>query len=210
MWDDIELREKRVYNGTYIYLREEYIKNRKRGDNSIVVEDWDAFQKEREEKTRQKKLSEKYEKIMKESVQDTQMEDMSNMKERYVLIRLSKYYNNAEVGVTGIESKQDFQDEKDWAKNECFAIINQFPNHQLTESPITVKATPKEYVEAYQESKTPSDGVYLEKHLTTKFLKGGQILVALKGLNEGKYTLEQVNGLQSWQEQQDLIFPKKR
>jgi hypothetical protein len=73
-----------------------------------------------------------------------------------------------------------------------------------------VNTTPTEYVKVQEQSKKPDNGVYEEKHITTKFVKGKQVNVALKAINSGRVTIDQVNNLQSWDEQQSLLFPPRK
>jgi|LGOV01.1.fsa_nt_gb hypothetical protein len=195
---DIELINIKANTMRMVAYRRKYLQGKKRGDYSYMVLEWDDFEIERDKK-RVEDLNKKYEETM---------EDFSNMKERRILVRLSKYYNNAEVEVTGIESIEEFNAEKDWAKNECFAMINQFPNHQLTES--ATKAVQKEtYVAKQPTPERKRNTPYEEKDVTTKFIKGKQMIYALKGLNAGLFTLARLNACKDWNDSNTLIFPPR-
>ena len=182
------LKDLRVYNGKYIQYREQYIRNKKRGDYSIIIQEWDEFQEERE-------------------IQNKNKEEIY-MSERRVLVRLSRDYQVVEVEVSNIEDRNDFAVDKDWAKSECERLLNEVTN---VPNATPKKTTAKEYVEKQEGTKKPLNGVYTAEHLTTKFVVRGQIGVAVKGLNEGRYTIEQVNALSSFDEMQALLFaPRKK
>lgn len=187
---DIVKYRKRKWQGKLKYAREHYLAMKKRGVYSIMVDEWDKFELE--------KL--RYE-------ENTKIKGEIIMSERKVLVRLSKAFNNVEVEVNGIESKEEFTYESEWAKAEAFNLINQLPDEQLGKS----KSVPKkEYVEKYttptpSNQQAPSQRV-TANDITTKFLKGKQVDHAIKLVNTGNLTLGQVNNLGSWEEQQALIY----
>lgn len=199
---DIELRNQRSIHSKTIRYRETYIKNRLRGDYSIQVDEWDEFERERE-------LKEALEWQLKQK----NIKGEIDMSKRRVLVRLSKAFNNIEVEVDGIETPQEYTHEMEWAYNEAITLIDKLPNEKIDDSirnPQGQKQyTPKQYVEHKEITSKPANGVYTAQHITTKFYKGKQLDTMLKGLNSGKYTLEQINGLQSWPEMQALVYPPK-
>lgn len=191
---DIALRDLRSHNGKYIQYREQYIRNKKRGDYRYIVPEWDEFQRERE---------------LKEALEfaDNKIKGEIIMSERKVRIQLSRDYQVVEVEVSNIEDRNDFAVEKDWVRTEAERLLNEITNKPNV-TPKAVTAT--EYVEAHEVSKKPANGVYTAQHITTKFLKGKQVDIALKAINSGKVTINQVNNLQSWDEQQALLFPPRK
>jgi|LGVF01.2.fsa_nt_gb hypothetical protein len=190
---DKDLKDLRVYNGKYIQYRETYIRNKLKGDYTIIIEEWDDFQRERE---------------LKEALEfaDKKTKGEIIMSERKVRVQLSRDYQVAEVEVSGILDRNDFLIEKEWALSECKRLLNEATNKPNVQ-PKVVK--PVEYVKVQEQSKVPSNGVYTLAHITTKFLKGKQFDIALKGLNAGKINLDQLNASQSWQDAQALVFPPR-
>ena len=186
--DVIKARE-RKWKSKLKYAREHYLAMKKRGVYSMVVDEWDAFELE--------KL--RYE--------ENKIEGEMIMSERKVLVRLSKAFNNVEVEVNGIESKEEFVYESDWAKAEAVRMINGLPDDGFGKGKPTPK---KEYTQQYTTptpttQQAPSQRVN-SNDVTTKFLKGKQVEHAIKLINAGKLTLSQVNNLSSWDEQQALIY----
>ena len=170
-----------------------YYKNKRRGDYSVVVDEWDNFELEKE----------RYE------IQKNEIKGEMIMSKRRVLVRLSKAFNNVEVEVDDINSVDEFVQESTWAKNEAFNLINQLPDEQLGGAKKhTPKSYTKEVTQPVAEQITPSNGKVTRQDITTKFLKGGQYNIALKGIQDGKFTLAQVNALDSWDAMQSLIFAK--
>ena len=165
-----------------------------KGDYSIQVDEWDDFQRDRE-------LAEALE--WKKNNDKIKMEDLSDMSKRTVRVQLSREYQVAEVTVSEIETQAEYEQERVNVVNQAKGILDSI----FDGAPI--KPTPKEYVQAVQNSTKPADGVYTLAHITTKFLKGKQFTYALKALNDGKLDLDKLNNAQSWQESNDLVFPKK-
>jgi len=163
-----------------------------KGDYSIQVDEWDSFQRDRE-------LEEALE-FMKEK--NIKMEDLSDMSERTVRVQLSREYQVAEVSVTGITTQAEYEQERVNVVNQAKGILD-----SIFSAPIVASKT--EYVAAVVNSTKPANGVYTLAHITTKFLKGKQFTYALKALNDGKLDLDRLNNAQSWQESNDLVFPKK-
>jgi hypothetical protein len=190
--EDICSRKRRVNAGTLIYYRKLYLDNKRKGDMSIVVDEWDLYEEQISEQNKQKNKE-----------KGTMCQEEINMSEKRVLVRLSRDYNVAEVEVTNIESIEDFNSHKEWALSQAKGLLDSY-----SDTPKHIE--PKVYVEAVQNATKPSDGVYTKEHITTKFLKGGQINIALKALNSGRVTIDQVNNLQSWDEQQALLFPPRK
>ena len=168
-----------------------------------MVDEWDSFQEEREKVQIEKSFDELVEMDLLDKLNKKyKMEDLSNMSERRIEIRLSRDYNVAVVEVSGIVSTQEFESESNWAKNQAEGMLNSYSN-------APVKATPTEYVKAVQNSTKPTDGVYTLAHITTKYLKGRQFEFALKGLNAGKIDLDKLNNASGWEESNAIVFPKK-
>ena len=43
---DIYFKDKRKYNGYMSYYRTQYLRNKKRGDYSIVIDEWDKYEQD--------------------------------------------------------------------------------------------------------------------------------------------------------------------
>ena len=181
------------WNKKLAWAKGNYYKNKRRGDYSVVVDEWDNFELEKE----------RYE------IQKNEIKGEMIMSKRRVLVRLSKAFNNVEVEVDDINSVDEFVQESTWAKNEAFNLINQLPDEQLGKQ---TKSTPVAYTKANTQpvsnQNTPPSGTVTRQDITTSFLKGKQFDIALKGIKDGKFTLEQVNALDSWDAMQSLIFAK--
>lgn len=181
----MENKDKRSLKIKLPYAKKHYLERIKRGDYTVSVDVWDEFEKER--------IHEEI-KVEKEEI---------NMSERRVLVRLSKDYNVAEVEVSNILTQQEFDVEKKWAREQALALVDSYEVN-------TLKKQPKEYVEQNYDNEKPSatpSRVY-NSDIKTKYLKGKQVDIAVKGINEGKFTLDQVNSLNGWDEMQSLIFGK--
>jgi len=190
--EDICSRKRRVNAGTLIYYRKLYLDNKRKGDMSIVVDDWDLWEEEIADEMAAKKQKNK----IKEEIE-------INMVEKKVRVQLSRDYQVAEVEVSGIERLEDFNDYKEWAVSQANGLLDSYSSKPKA-------VTTREYVEAVQVQTTPANGVYNASHITTKFLKGKQVDIALKAVNSGRITIDQVNNLQSWDEQQALLFPPRK
>ncbi len=183
---DKDLKDLRSYNGKYIQYREQYIRNKRKGDYTYIVDEFDEFLIERDKKNKNK--------------------EEIYMSERLVRVQLSRDYQVAVVEVSNIENTNDFAVEKEWALSECKRLLNDVagkPNVQ------PVNTTPTEYVKVQEQSKKPANGVYTKEHITTKYLKGKQWDFAIKGLNEGRIDLDKLNIARDWQESNAIVFPKK-
>jgi hypothetical protein len=176
-----------------------------------VIDEWDDFQIERENLQEKIHIEKSFDELVEMDLiskglpikqKTIKMEDLSNMSERRIEIRLSKDYNVAVVEVSGIQSTQEFNSESEWAKNEAQSILDSYGS-------TPTYAKPNEYVKAHQETKAPANGVYTLAHITTKYLKGRQFEFALKGLNEGRINLDALNNSTGWQESNAIVFPKK-
>jgi hypothetical protein len=181
------------WNKKLAWAKGKYYRDKRRGDYSVVVDEWDDFLLEKE----------RYE------IKKNEIKGEMIMSKRRVLVRLSKAFNNVEVEVDEINSVDEFVQESTWAKNEAFNLINQLPDEQLGKG---TKSTPvaytKQHTQPVGKQVTPSNGTVTRQDITTKFLKGGQFNIALKGIQDGKFTLAQVNALDSWDAMQSLIFAK--
>lgn len=186
--DAVRKRNLRSFKVKHRLAREAYLLRKKGGDYSIVVDEWDLFELERD----------------REKIKNMKVEDLSNMAKLEVKVRLSKDFNNGEITVSDIASEQEYFEWKDWAKNECISLVESLPVFGKTAptsyKPSTPTHTPKDYREERgNKSYVPTD-------ITTKFLKGKQLEHALKLLNAGNITIGEVNALGSWEEQQALIY----
>lgn len=193
---DMDRKKQRQESAYMIHARKKYLDSKKRGDYSIVVDEWDLWEEE-----------------IAKDLQNKNIKGEIMMSDRRVLVRLSKAFNNVEVEVNNILTPEEFNSEVLWAKNEAYKLIDMLPNEKidtyLTKPNNQTRVTPNDYIQATKVVTNPPVGNITSAHITTKFLKGKQINIALKGINEGKYTLDQVNGLQSWDEQQKLLFPPR-
>ena len=166
-----------------------YLIDKRVGATNVSVDAWDEFERMRDEI--------KIEEIIKKG------ED--NMKFG-VLVRLTKNYNVAEFSASEVETPEDLE----YATNYCRTQAEQLINSYDLEVKPSVKPqtyTKEKYVTNKPEAYTPQ-GEVTRGDITTKYLKGGQFNIALTGIKDGKFTLEQVNALSSWDEMQSLIFGK--
>lgn len=156
----------------------------------MIVDEWDEFELELYEQ----KIEEVDRKNKKEN---------DNMKERNFLIRLSKAFNNAEIQVNGIQTQEEFDAEVEWAKAKLFKIMEGFPNQPLADN-TPVKQTTKEYVRDNVKAEKPL-GQYTASDIQHNFHKGKQTSIIVKGLNDGKVTIQEVNSTKSWDDTQAII-----
>jgi len=197
---DVKKKKESKWKRKLRYARNHYLSMKKRGVYSVIVDEWDTFELEKlryEENTKESGIESKTRIPRGEII----------MSERKVLVRLSKAFNNVEVEVNGIESKEEFTYESEWAKAEAFNLINALPDTQLGKStPSTPKSYTRDYTAPAASNQQATGERVVAQDITTKFLKGKQVDHALKLINKGKLSIQQVNGLQSWDEQQGLIY----
>jgi len=186
---DMEITVIKINNMTMIWQRENYFRKKKRGDYSLMVDEWDLFEEERDLKKR-----------------ENEMEDLANMSERRVLVRLSKHFNNVEVEVNGIESINDFVIERDWAIKEAINLVRELPNEAINKDTFKT-VTKQEYIKAQPIPEKNRTAPYTGKGVNdnTNFVKGKQVGLLVKGLNAGLFTINEVRSLQDWPDTQVLI-----
>jgi len=138
---------------------------------------------------------EEYEEKIRERLSASRGE--TNMSERNVLVRLSKDYQVVEVASTGITSDIEYEQERQFCLNQARELINQVGN-------VEKQVTKKDYQEAYAPKET-KDYSKPSTQMNTRFAKGKQIGILQGGIDKGVITLEEVNGMQSWDDCQTLI-----
>ena len=187
----MDVRDTRAENIRLVNARKHYFKRKRSGDYSVKVDAWDEFEREelfREIKKNREKIGDVY------------------MSKRRILVRLSKVFNNIEVEVNDIETVEEFDSEMNWIVDKAFSLIDCLPNKQIDDyikKPSGQRSvTPKEYQEKTYPTKQSG---FTADDITHNFHKGKQTTTLLKGLNDGKITLEQVNSIRSWDDLQPIM-----
>ena len=155
----------------------------------MIVDEWDKFELERDLKK------------LKEKVEET------NMGELNIAITLDKNGNKVTIGATNV-SKDDFEDYREFCKLQVVDLANNLPNTKEYTRTVKPDTYVKETEPRRPEEQKTYEGMLTKLDITTEYLKGKQYDIALKGIADGKYTLEQVNALSSWDEMQELLFSK--
>jgi len=176
---------------------------KKRGIYSIMVDEWDKFELEKQRYDIQK-------------IKENEYEGEMIMSERRVLVRLSKAYNVVEVEVTDV-LPVDFEEESQWAKNECINLLNQLPDEGFGKGTPTKQYTPKSYTKEKapykpHQAQAPSSKVSRNDiTLTSKdqdpqngFGSEKQFGFLVQGINKGIFTLQQVNSCRNYGDVGDL------
>lgn len=194
----IDARNKRleqIWKGKLLGAYNGYLARKRKGDYSFIVEEWDAFELEKLE----------YE--IKKYKGDVEMS------ERRVAVRLVKDYNPIEVEVSGIKSTEEFNVEKQWAFNQAIELINQIPDggFDSKNKPTSVKPSTyakQKYPPKQHEPKPSKAYVSLSDISPAIRLSDGQKKVALKKIQSGDVSLEQVNAIKTYDELQQVVFGK--
>lgn len=188
----IQNKKNMIWRGKLLGAYNHYISRKRKGDYTYMVDEWDDFE--------QMKIDYELNKYKGEII----------MSESRVLVRLTKQFCNIEVERSGIHH-DEYPDAKQWVFNEAVSLLKQIPDEgydkkrkERTPSTYTKEVKPQQ---SYEPKPTPS--YVTAQDITTKFLKGGQIAVAVKRINKGDITLAEVNSATSWQHANEIVFSKK-
>lgn len=187
----------KVWRGKLLAGRNDYFRRKKRGDYSYMVDEWDLFELERDrEKMKQ--------------LEENNIKGEIKIMEKRISVELTKEFNKVVVGVDNVLEIDDFETAKDWAWNEAMSVINRIPDGGFGKSGTPKQVSKETYTkEKYPQKEyapKPSKSYVTASDITTKFLKGGQIGVAVKRINKGEITLEQVNNATSWEHANSIVF----
>ena len=162
----------------------------------MVVDEWDKFELQREE----------------EKIKNMKVEDLSDMAKLEVEVKKTREkkgvgFNSYGVSVREIANEEEFKYYHDWATKQVNSTIlaMEFEGKSTHVSKETYTKTNYPAEQGSPSNAHPASKV-TPRDLTTTFLKGKQKDHAVKLINLGKVSLQQVNDLQSWDEQQSLIY----
>jgi hypothetical protein len=173
-----------AWNNRITYARNSYYKSIDNGTYTSIVKEWDN-----------ERLG-----ILKTKIKG----DNKIMADLRLVVRLSKDYNVAEVEVSKIENEEEYAYWEGFARNKAIGLLESYPTKQDTPKSYTNKNYPPKAGSVPTPAGNPT-----VNDITTTYLRGKQKDIALKGINEGKYTLEAVNSLTSFDNAQALVFPKR-
>lgn len=132
------------------------------------------------------------------------VEDLSNMTERKVEIRLSRDYNVASVEVSGIDSVLEFEQEKEWALQEARDIWNQLPDSSKKQSNYTSKQTYQKNTQS-QERISKGSGTVTIDDITITDGSPKQRDFLVQGINKGFFTLDEINSIPDYKGVSDYV-----
>jgi hypothetical protein len=161
---------------------------KQQGVKELIVDEWDTFEIEREEHNIKKYNEEKGE-----------METMSKFS---MVVRLSKDFNNAEIGIHECDSVEELLTYENWAKTKVQQIVEQLPTYKK-DTPLP-KYTPKEYVQKEEAPKMTGQKVQLSD-ITTEHGSKKQHGFLVQGINKGIFTLHEVNSAPDYNTISELV-----
>lgn len=193
----VKRRLNSVWQGKLVSAFNHYVSRKKRGDYSYMVEDWDAFELERDR--------ERLRELEKQGIEG----EVKYMTKK-VSIELTKEYNKVVVGVDDILEVDDFITAKEFAWNEAIDLINRIPDGGFGKT--TPKSqTPNQYTKQTYPQRSdkprPQQGYVTAGDINVPFtITDGQKGVAVKRIKKGDITLEQVNATKTYEEFQQVVF----
>lgn len=190
-------RLEQIWRGKLLGGYKRYITNKRKGDYTYMVDEWDKFELERE----RHKIND---------MEDNKIKGEVIMSKSRVLVRLTKNYNVVEVERSEISDANDFVIYKQWAFDEAYETLQQIPDSGFS-TPRAVE--PQQYVKETKPVKPyepkPKGAFVTKADINPGVrLSDGQKGVAVKRINKGELTLEQVNSIQNYDEVQAVLFGK--
>lgn len=201
----LELRKKvkqvkdKSWRSKMNWARNAYLNRQKRGIYSyMVVDEWEKFEIEFEKEKIKQKRGEK---------------EMAKFR---MIVRLSKDFNNAEIGVEDVESIEELESYEIYIKGKVKQIVETLPVYekgakQVKTSPKTATKTfypnTQSNTQAPQGKVTRSDITLISKDQDQQNGYGSekQFGFLVQGVNQGKLTLHEVNSCQDYQQVADLV-----
>ena len=194
-----KIADKRILHARSLHAKRAYKERLKNGDWSIIVPEWDS--------DIMSDLWEKYEQAIIDDMNKRKIKGEIVIMEKRVSVKLSKDGHSVEVEYSGILDSEDFKELSLGALTEAKTLV------QLTPTELKDKTEVKETKEFIKKDYEPKSSSYMKPRgkvtsndITTKYLKGGQIGMAVSKINSGDLTLEQVNACDSWDESQCVVF----
>ena len=197
---DIYKKKEHIWRGKLLGAYNYYLAQKKKGDYSYMVDEWDAFELERDR--------ERIKELEKQNIKGE-----IKIMEKSVTIRLSKEFCNVEVGVEGILEVDDFVAQKEWAWNEAIEMVNRIPDGGFGKTTNVSKETyTKQHKPQQAHQPKPSKSYVTIEDINPQgfTMSKGQKGYAVKRINDKKddLTLEQINSLTTYDQMQALLFNK--
>lgn len=169
----LKTKRDRAWNAKLMVAKRKYLKDKRNGGVSMVVDEWDEFEKYRDEV--------KIEEIIKRGEDEMKFN---------VLVRLTKNYNVAEFSATDCETVEDVEYAKNFCRTQAEGLLSSYALDGATASKETY--TKQTYPTQPAQARTPQGKVTV-KDITTQHGTSKQHGFLVQGINKGILTLEQVN-----------------
>jgi hypothetical protein len=186
---EVKKKQEKIWHGKIIGAYKHYIGNKDRGIQPVIVPEFDEWQ-----------LRNLYKK----------RGEIEKMPERYVEIRLAKNFNVVVTGSKEIFTDAEFRTESEICMNEAKHLVEMLPDEPYGDTQPKKTYSKETYTKSHQSAQgkpaTTPNARITAADINTQFLKGAQIQHAVKLVNAGRISLEDINNLSSWDEQQALIY----
>ena len=192
----IENEIKNDYEKKLLKSRKRYLMEKKQGINDYTIDEWDQFEIERE-----RYKIEKYK------------NKESKMAKFRTVVRLSKNYNVVEVEASELDTPKEAEDMAVYLQAQAVNMLNQIPddgygNGKAQSKP---KGKPKQYTNNNYPPKTQqpkyTNSSYTANDISWngQFGSPKQVNMFVKGLNDGKLDINDVNNIQDYASMQSYI-----
>lgn len=151
------------------------------GVKDYIVDEWDAFELEREEYKIKKGEKE--------------------MAKFRMIVRLSKDFNNAEIGIEDAETVEELLSYEEWMKSKVQQLVEQLPTYKK-ENPVK-NYTPKQYVQEKTQNFTNKKVTLSDLRISQGSEKQKKFLV--DGINKGYFTLDAINRIETYQQVSEYV-----